>query len=409
MDILFVVPRYGPEAAGGAEGACRGFAHRLAGRGHRVEVVTSRAVSYLDWADVLAAGRQADGDVVVHRLSVSAPRRLDRFAAISMRTLTGRHAPPPHVQRAWLAEQGPRLDGLTDWLHHHARRFDVASFWTYLYLPSWEGIQAVAGQVPVVFHPCAHDEPPLRLPAYERLFRLSDAFGFFTPEEQALVQRRFRLRRPSAVTGIGIDLDGSDAPGALAAPVEHHHGALAAVGDRPYLICVGRIDPGKGTPELVERFAAYKAGRPGPLALVLAGDRANEVRAHPDVFVTGVLPEGALTRALDCALALVHPSYYESFSLVLMEAWARSKAAVVNGHSAVLAGHAHRSGGAIAYRSPEQFESAIDLLMAEPTVRERLGAAGRRYVEANYRWPAVLDRYEALLTGAVALSRSKPS
>jgi glycosyltransferase involved in cell wall biosynthesis len=30
-----------------------------------------------------------------------------------------------------------------------------------------------------------------------------------------------------------------------------------------------------------------------------------------------------------------------------------------------------------------------------------MGEAGRRYVERDYSWDAVLDRYEALLTGVV--------
>ena len=68
MRLLYVVPRYGERAAGGAEGACRSFATRMAARGHTVEVVTSCAISYLDWANVLPRGADDDGGVTVHRL-----------------------------------------------------------------------------------------------------------------------------------------------------------------------------------------------------------------------------------------------------------------------------------------------------------------------------------------------------
>ena len=122
MRILYVVPRYGPQAAGGAEGACRSFATRMAARGHAVEVVTSRAVSYQDWANVLDGGAAVEDGVLVHRLSAVEPRDLERFSAVSMRALTGRHLAPSHVQHAWLQEQGPRLEGLDDWLRDRARR-----------------------------------------------------------------------------------------------------------------------------------------------------------------------------------------------------------------------------------------------------------------------------------------------
>ena len=114
MRVLYVVPRYGPQAAGGAEGACRSFATRMAASGHEVEVVTSCAVSYLEWDNALPAGTATEDGVTVHRLPVVAPRDLERFSAVSMRALTGRHVAPSHVQHAWLDEQGPRLDGLAD-------------------------------------------------------------------------------------------------------------------------------------------------------------------------------------------------------------------------------------------------------------------------------------------------------
>ena len=391
MRVLYVIPRYGPQAAGGAEGACRSFAMRMAASGHEVEVVTSCAVSYLEWGNALPTGTAIEDGVTVHRLPVAAPRDLGRFSAVSMRALTGRHVAPSHVQHAWLDEQGPRLDGLADVLRDRAKSADVAVVLPYLYLPAFTAITTLAGRVPVVFHPCAHDEPPLRLPVYERLFRLSDALGFFTEEEAELVRRRFRIDRPSAVTGIGVDVDIPQAP------PPHIDG----VGERPYLVCVGRIDPGKGTLELVEWFGRYKDAHPGPLALVLVGDRANEVAPHPDVFLTGIVDEAKKQAIIEHSLAFVQPSHYESFSIVLMEAWAAGKAAAVQALSDVLAGHARRSGGALPYRNEEELGEVLDLLVSQPTLRQRLGEAGRAYVQAHFQWPDVLARHESLLDQAV--------
>ena len=142
----------------------------------------------------------------MHRLPTVEPRDLERFSAISMRALTGRHLAPAHVQHAWLAEQGPRLGGFREWSGQHARAFDVAVVLPYLYLPAFEAITTLAGRTPLVFHPCAHDEPPLRLPALraarpaQRRARLLHRRG-----GRARAAPVPHLNRPSAVTGIGID------------------------------------------------------------------------------------------------------------------------------------------------------------------------------------------------------------
>ena len=56
LKLLYTVQRYGEDIVGGSEAACRQFAEHLAQRGHHVEVVTSCARSYLDWADEYEAG-----------------------------------------------------------------------------------------------------------------------------------------------------------------------------------------------------------------------------------------------------------------------------------------------------------------------------------------------------------------
>jgi glycosyltransferase involved in cell wall biosynthesis len=63
----------------------------------------------------------------------------------------------------------------------------------------------------------------------------------------------------------------------------------------------------------------------------------------------------------------------------------------------VLVGHAHRSGAAIPYRGFAEFEVALDMLVNEAGLADTMGQKGRAYVEREYAWPVVLDRYERLL------------
>ena len=53
-------------------------------------------------------------------------------------------------------------------------------------------------------------------------------------------------------------------------------------------------------------------------------------------------------------------------------------------------------------RDPERLEAAIETVLSDSTLREGLGAAARRRVEARYTVAAMTDGYEALYVKAVA-------
>jgi glycosyltransferase involved in cell wall biosynthesis len=389
--ILFVVQRYGSEVAGGAETCCREFATRLAARGHDVEVLTSAALSYLDWANHYPAGTHDLDGVAVHRLRVDGQRDDRFFTPLNTRVVWGHKPVPLHLQHQWMRAQGPWIPDIVPWLVERAAGYDVVVFFTYLYYPTWAGLPAAAALAPTVLHPTAHDEPPIALELFRTMFRHPSAFAFLTEEELSLVEARFSIGRPYEVVGVGVELERHGDGGAA-------FRAAYGLGDRPYLAFVGRVDPAKGSEELLEFFAAYKEWAPaGPLALAVVGDPVRPLDEHPDVIRTGFVSEELKESALSGALALAQPSYFESFSMILTEAWAHAKPALVQGHCDVLAGQCRRSGGGVPYRGYAEFGAAVDLLLADDALREHLGKSGRRHVEECYAWDRVLDRYEALL------------
>jgi len=395
--LLYVIQRFGADVPGGAEAHCREFAQRMAARGHDVEVLTTVARSHITWEPTYPAGTGADGALVVHRLPIARPKDRRVFEPLNVRALRGPKPVPWHLQRTWMRMQGPDVPALVPWLCEHAARFDVVVFFQYLYSPTTSGLAAASARVPTLLHATAHDEPPMALAAFNTVFRQPWAYAFSTPEEQALVERRFHVRRPSAVIGVGVDLDA--------------HGDAAAfrarfgLGERPYVVFLGRFEAGKGSDQLLDFYDAYRRRRPGAPALVIAGERYRDVDPDPDLVLTGVVDEATRSGALAGALALVQPSFFESFSMVLTEAWAQARPALVQGRSDVLVGQARRSGGGIPYTDYPSFEVALDRLVADPALAARIGRAGRRYAEAHYAWDVVMDRYEALLERTAALAR----
>jgi glycosyltransferase involved in cell wall biosynthesis len=397
MRLLFVVQRYGTEVAGGAEAHCREFATRLAARGHHVEALTSCATDYLHWANEYAPGDEELEGVIVHRLPVARERDWRYFGPLDARTVWGTKPVPLYLQTEWMRRQGPDLPNLVPWLTDNAPDFDVVVFFTYLYQTTWAGLPAAAGLAPTVLHPTAHEEPMLSLSIFDTTFRLPTAFAFSTEEESALIRRRFGVRRIESVIGVGVDLDPPS-------PDRAFLDRFPQLAGRPFLLYVGRVDPNKGVGELCEYFAVYKERNPGPLALVLLGQAASDVATGPDVITTGFVDDAVRWSAMHAATALVQPSYFESFSMVLAEAWAARRPALVNGRCDVLAGQVRRSGGGLPYHGFAEFESAVELLLEDPRAAAGLGAAGRDFVVARYSWDDVMARYETLL-GQVASRR----
>jgi len=396
MRLLYVVQRYGEEVAGGAEQHARAFAERLVERDHRVTVLTTCAESYVDWANAYRRGWSNLNGVAVFRTPVTKARNPHLFSAFNSRISNTSGVRPLSVQREWMRMQGPFAPALVPWLRHHASSYDAVVFITYLYWTTWAGLRVCGGAVPTLLHPTAHDEPPMRLSIFQEVMRAPDAFVFLTPEEADLVRTRFPRAPSGDVVGIGVE---TDRPGDADA-FRRTYG----LGDTPYLLYVGRVDPAKGAAELLDYFVAYKERNPGDLKLVLLGELLVPDPQRPDIVTTGFVDEATRNGALAGARALVHPSYFESFAMVLTETFAQRRPALVQQRCAVLDGHAHRSGGALPYSGFAEFEAAVDRMRHAPELADAMGEAGRRYVEREYDWGVVLSRYEetlARVAGAV--------
>jgi glycosyltransferase involved in cell wall biosynthesis len=396
--LLYVVQRYGDDIVGGSEAACRQFAEALTTSGHTVEVLTSCARSYVTWEDSYEPGTTEINGVTVHRLPVVDRRYPERFGPTDIWLMSERSSPLLFEHERWALLMGPEVQGLRTWLIDNAERFDAAIFMTYLYSTATKGIPALAGRLPVVFQPTAHDEPSFRVPLFESTFRLPDSFLFFTPEERDVVRERFNIEPDGRVVGIGIEMNPP------VSSTETFRDKFE-IGDDPFLIYVGRLDPMKGVRQLCDFFIELKNQFPSDLKLVLAGDPLVELPQHDDIVVTGFLDEAEKHAAIAGSLALVQSSYFESFSIVLCEAWVQRRPALVQGASTVLRGQAMRSAGAIPYEGYAEFEQAVMMLLENPTLADEMGRNGRKYVEDTYEWAHVLQGFEESL--AIAQERFK--
>jgi glycosyltransferase involved in cell wall biosynthesis len=389
--VAFFVPAYGVEILGGAEYGARMIAEHLAAAGHTVEVFTSRAREAATWADHYPAGTSVINGVAVHRFQGS--QRARDFEVASAKVLASPSETPLGATEQWIEMQGPVCTAALDAVADDGA--EAVVLYPYLYWPTVHGARRLGRRC--VMQPAAHDERPIYLPLFRDTFNGVGGLMFQTEAERRFVERLFpaTVSLPHALLGLGVEVRDGGAPAARRA---------LDIGDRPYLVCLGRVNELKGTTLLTEWWAAYKRRRPGPLALVLAGPVTDPPPRHPDIVLAGPVDEETKWGALRGAEALILPSPYESFSIALIEAWTVGKPALVNAACLPTAEQCRRSGGGLAFDGYSSFESIVDRLVADAHLRRRLGAAGAAYAAARYSWDILTPRYEAFLGHVASLA-----
>jgi glycosyltransferase involved in cell wall biosynthesis len=67
---------------------------------------------------------------------------------------------------------------------------------------------------------------------------------------------------------------------------------------------------------------------------------------------------------------------------------------VVNEKCDVLKEHIENSGGGLTFSDYDQFKDAIDSLIKNPGLRDKLSSKGLEYVLNNYTWETVIDKFD---------------
>lgn len=387
MRIAYVVPRYGLEVLGGAEYACRMLAERLVAlAGWPVDVFTTCATDAVSWDDTYPSGTSVINGVTVHRFK-SLSGRDPLFHDFASRLLSAPEKASVQEAERFIELQGPVCPAAVE--AAVAGDADLLVFYPYLFYPTVRGVPAAGPRA--VMHPAAHDEPALRLPVFPAVFQAARGLVFQTMAEQALCRQLFgRSLRNQIVLGLGVDVGPEELPGTLARD-------SLGLGTGPYLLSVGRLEDGKGTTMLGRFFAEYKKRRPGPLKLVIAGQVVQAPPAHDDVLVPGPVSDDVKRALLAGCTAFVQPSFFEAFSLALLEAWSVGVPAIVNGRCSALTEHSKLSRAGLWFSDYATFEAVVDRILGDARLREFMGTCGKAYVSTHYSWPALIDRYRLFL------------
>jgi glycosyltransferase involved in cell wall biosynthesis len=377
--LAVVVQRYGADINGGAELHARYVAEHLA-RHADVEVFTTCARDYVTWANELPEGATTERGVLVRRFPVSTPRDVFDFARRSTLVFSRPHS--VNDELAWLDSEGPTSPALIRTLTAEHGHFDWVVVFSYRYRHAFHSVRAMADKVVLV--PTAERDAAVGLSIFGPIFRGVRASMFNSHEERAMLQHAAGQPLPGVVVGVGSDVPDQPQP-------ERFRKKHAIRG--PFAIYVGRIDENKGCKELFEFFQRFARAMPGQLRLVLIGTSILPIPADPRIHHLGFLPDEDKFDAMAAAEVLIMPSYYESLSMVALEAWALGKPVLANGRCDVLKGQCLRSNAGLFYENYAEFAETLYAITSGPGLCDTLGRNGRTYFRAHYAWPVIERKY----------------
>ncbi len=266
-----------------------------------------------------------------------------------------------------------------------------------------------------------HDIIPLVVPDYAPASRTSKFLGVYREcIRQAILRSHMVITGSCAARNdimrvFGLDasrclvvFDGADLSGKSA----EDHAPVKAADDlsTPRLIIyVGRMDPYKNVPMLVEAFQRIKAACPFPVRLKVIGPkdprypeaerRAAELGLSDDIAFTGFVTSAELAEAYRSADLLAHPSRYEGFGLQLVEAMAAGTPVLCTNGGA----QPEVAGGAAAIvpaGDVEAFAGAAAAILRDPEKQEKMRSLGKARA-ACFTWDATaratLETYRLVL------------
>ena len=400
MKLAVVVQRYGAEINGGAELHARYVAEHLA-KHAEVEVLTTCAHDYVTWRDHYQPGVEHINGVAVRRFRVDHERDVKIFAKWSDRVFGEPHSYLDELK--WLAAEGPTSSALLAHLQSAHAAYDYVFFFSYRYYHVYHGVRAVPSRAILV--PTAERDHAIGLAISPQIFNAVRAVMYNSPEERRMIQAVANNHDvPGVVVGIG-----SEIPDTACADRFRQKFAISG----RFALYIGRIDENKGCKELFSFFLNGLPALPQGLRLVLIGKEILPIPEHPRVHHLGFLDERDKYDALAAADLLVMPSYFESLSMVALEAWALGRPVLANGRCEVLRGQCIRSNAGLYYENQAEFVEALRAIAGSRRLNAAFGDNGRRFFRRHYAWPVIEQKYLEMLArlqqeGAITRQLSQP-
>jgi glycosyltransferase involved in cell wall biosynthesis len=235
--------------------------------------------------------------------------------------------------------------------------------------------------------PTAEKDKLLDLPLFRQELNLPAGIIYLTNEEKDILEKSAaNTGKPNIISACGINIKRPD---------------QKTINDflrrydikKPFLLYVGRIDPNKGCMQLFDFYTAFKRKNDIEIDLILLGKKMMEIPERSDIKSLGFVNDEDKYAAISSADILLMPSFFESLSIVLLEAWALGSVTLANGLCDVLKGQTKRSNAGLYYGNYLEFEEGLKILLKDKSLKISLGENGKNFIQEHYNWDKISFEY----------------
>lgn len=385
--IALVVPWYGDDIKGGAEQACNYLAHSLKRAGAAVEVFTTcvKEASADRGRNTMEAGAHTESGILVRRFLVKS-QNLALYGPANLKLY--RSEPVTLEEERIYYDEDINSPEMYQYIREHREDYRCFVFTPYLYGPSYHGSLECPDNCIMI--PCFHDESYAHMRLTKEMAERMKGLAFLSKPEAELAESLYDLSGVhTEVLGTGIDTDWyktCDAESFCNKYQIHHD----------FILYAGRKDPGKKADQLLDFYCKYISRNPGRnLDLVMIGGGHMEIpgeyqdRIHDLGFVSVEDKHNAFAA---CTI-LCNPSYFESFSIVIMEGWLARRPVLVSEHCAVTTNFCLETDGGLYFKDYPTFAGTVDYLLDHPNVADRMGENGFSYVMEHFTHEVIAEKY----------------
>lgn len=389
MKIAFVIPWYG-DIPGGAESECKNTAEHLSRNGIEVEIITTCVKEFnSDWSsNYYEEGVSQIHGVVVRRFKVR-ERNTELFDRINSKLMRNQKV-SPQEERIYIEEM-IRSEDLSNYIKNHGSEYDCFLFIPYMFGTTFYGAQIHPEKSYLI--PCLHDESYAYMDIYKGMFQNVAGLIFHAESEAKLANNIFNIKGRQIVLGEGMDTD-------ISFDAKRFREKYGISDD--FILYAGRREPGKNTHLLIDFFCKYKSCSQNELKLVLigSGDVSIPEKFKKDIIDLGFVSKQDKYDSFAAASLLCQPSINESFSIVIMESWLCLTPVLVHSNCAVTKDHCIKSNGGLYFKDFEEFEGCLNFFLNNPRLREKMATNGNKYVEENFDWGRIVEKYIRFLEEA---------
>ena len=399
--IALVISWYGDDIKGGAEQECNYLAHSLQNAGAKVEVLTTcvKEASADRGINVLESGLHIESNIPVRRFPVR-KRDLNRFVPANLKIYQNEQV-TIEEERAYY-EEDINSPQMYEFIRENTEHYRCFIFIPYMYGITYHGSAACGNKCMMI--PCLHDESYAYLHLTKEMMERMRGIIFHSEPEYLLAKELFDLSHiKTAVLGEGLDTEWH-----IDCDAQRFRDKYGITGN--FILCAGRKDAGKKTGELVEFFCKYiDLNRHRKVKLVFIGGGALDI---PDLYKDKIYDLGFVSvqdkhDAFAAASFLCNPSWFESFSLIIMESWLAKRPVLVSEHCAVTTNFCLETNGGLYYKDFLTFAGTVDFLLDHDGAAKKMGENGFQYVMNHFTHQVIAEKYLAFIDECMYDDRGK--